>query len=735
MKTQTHTDQAGSELSRRKLGERFSITVCLLMTLFAFELQAKTELRSFPAGDASVQIIESQTGRQVPLNLLESRNSKNPGEAPLIRLKRTQHQRVMNPDDVYRDDLLWTLRHVDDNAEYYLGSGVAEDTFAVVFTAAVTAIVREVYMQWYTPGTVQAFGADYNDSARAISPDGECSTIDSGSFSGTPIGALRTPITTNIIEFYSADWSSQLDIGGTFMAYNTAILNGPPQFVIGLVKTANDPMPLADATDDQGGLTYTWFGGPSTGGSWRRYSPQVDLMMLVKIEYFDIHPPVVNMLSVLSNTYNTEGPFTVFAEIFDGDFVDNDSIVFHWTVNDIETEGSPVPVDVDPSGSGLYSYEISGTFDVGDEIEYWIITSNGIMVNESIHLQFEIKEPIHPDAELLIIADQAADEQVVADLYRRAADNIGLEYEFWDTSIEKGIDASVIQAGWSNILVYGWTTDVVPVIEGETDPGFADFLNNGGHLVLADQDLFFSHGLAPDLQFEAGDFAHDYFGLASATNDPINGDEVSVADTVFYGIAGTDIDMDFMNTPLVLNHALYGTSNWGDYLVPGNALPLFQGASDSMIYGVAYDAGTFKTALLGFMPDAAVTPSPQADFAYDQFETLLTGIVHWMGITTDVDRTAPVPTEFELIRNYPNPFNPATTIEYQIAEASQVQLGIYDMNGSLVRMLVNTSHAPGYYGVQWNGTKTGGEPAAAGLYFAQFQTGEGSSALKLVLLK
>ncbi len=659
----------------------------------------------------------------------------------MIRLKKAPHQRFVGIDDVHRDDLLWTLQHVDDNAEYYLSSGAAGDTFAVVFTAAVAGIVSEVYMQWYTSGTVQAFGANYNDSARAISPEGECSTIDSGSFSGTPIGALRTPITTNIIEGYSANWSSQLDIGGTFLVFDSTDAYSPAQFVIGVVKSAVDPKPLADATDDQGYLTYTWFGGPSTGGNWRPYSPQVDLMMLVKIAYvWGGHAPIVNSMSVLSNTYNTAGPFTVVAEIFDEavqgvGIDDSDSIVFHWTVNELETVGRPVPFNVDQYGNGLFSYEISGPFDVGDEIEYWISTGDSIMVGESMHLRFEIKEPIHPDAELLIVADQASDEQVAADLYRQAADNIGLDYEFWDTSTEKGIDASVIQAGWSNILVYGWTTDVVPVIEGESDPGFADFLNNGGHLVLADQDLFFSHGLAQDIQFEAGDFAHDYFGLTSATNDPTNGGEVSVADTVLFGIADTDIDMDFMYTPLVLNHALYGTSNWGDYLVPGNALPLFQGASDSLIYGVAYDEGSFKTAFLGFMPDAAVNPSQEADFAYVQFETLLTGIAHWMGMTTDVDRTVTVPSEFKLIKNYPNPFNPTTTIEYQISEASIVQIGIYDMNGSLVQRLVDTPHAPGHYGIQWNGTKTGGEPVAAGLYFVQFRTSEGSSALKLVLLK
>lgn len=722
------------------MGECFPATVALVIALCALELQAKTEVGSFPMGDVPGVILEAKTGRQVPLNLLESRHSRNPGEASLIRLKKAHHQRFVGIDRDTRDDLLWTLKHVDDNAEYYLDAGAAEDTLAVVFSPSAPCVVSEVYMQWHTTGTIQAFAADYSENARIISPQGECSSIDSGSFWGTPIGTHRTPLTENVINSVVSDWSSQIDVGGSFVVGDSTNLSVAPSFVIAVVKQGEHPMPFADATDDQGNLTYTWFGGPWRNGFWGCYSPQVDLMMLVKITYpFGEHPPLVQSLSVANNTYNTTGPFTIVADLYGrvvgGIGIDeSDSIKFHWSVNQVETTGSMTPWYVLPDGNGTYSYDITGNFDTGDEIEYWI-TSQGDLPNESIHLSFEIKEPVHPGAELLIVADNASDQQVQADLYRRVADNIGVEYEFWDTSVEKGIDSSVINAGWSNIIVYGWGTEIVPAVEGEHDPGFADFLDYGGRLVLTDQDVFFSHGLAPDLQFEAGDFAHDYFGLAAATNDPTNGGEISVADTVLYGIAGTDIDMDFMNTPLVLNHTLYGTANWADYLVPGDALPLFQGASDSMIYGVVYNAGSFKTAFLGFMPDAAVAPAPQADFAYEQFETLLTGIAHWMGMTTDVDRTAPVPTEFKLIRNYPNPFNPTTTIEYQITEASQVQLGVYDMHGSLVRMLVNTSHAPGYYGVQWNGTKAGGEPAAAGLYFAQFQTGEGSSALKLVLLK
>ncbi len=594
----------------------------------------------------SVQVLMPGTGQQVPSNMIEVIKSVDPNDGQIIRIK-TQANAATPAAEATREDLLWTLKHVDDNAEYYLGSGAAEDTFAVVFTPAAPAVVTEVYAQWFTPGNVNAFGADYSAGAAAISPDGQAQDIAAGTM-GTvsPIGALRTTITPNTIDAYVSDWSYQLDIGGTFIVGDSTDLGNVPPFVVAFVKGGTTPNPLADATDDQGNVTYTWLGGPWTVNSdgvneWRRYSSVVDVMMMVKVTYPWGAPIAVNTLEQHNNTYNTTGPFTILADLFDdvgdgGIAIDgNDDILFHWMANGVETSGALTADEVGADGNGWYAYDISGSFDPGDEIEYWItaVDDDGL-ASESIHLSFFITQAGNPDADLLIVYDGTNDAQGTAQLYETVADDLGIVYEYWNVSENQGIDASVINAGWSNIVVYGWGTSVVPAVSGEWDPGFADFLDGGGNLLLTDQDWYYGHGLPAEITFAAGDFAYDYFGIGSGSNDPADVDGVSIADTMFYGIGGTEMDMDFASVPMTLNHTIFTTANWGDPVVSANATTIFAGANDGLSYGVAYDQGTYKTAYMGFMPDAAVDTLADGTLTTDQFDAFFAGALSWMGVTS-----------------------------------------------------------------------------------------------------
>jgi hypothetical protein len=65
-------------------------------------------------------------------------------------------------------------------------------------------------------------------------------------------------------------------------------------------------------------------------------------------------------------------------------------------------------------------------------------------------------------------------------------------------------------------------------------------------------------------------------------------------------------------------------------------------------------------------------------------------------------RTETEPIRFELDQSYPNPFNPATTLRYQIAAPGMVRLAVYDVLGREVATLVNGEKAVGAYTVQWN---------------------------------
>ena len=86
---------------------------------------------------------------------------------------------------------------------------------------------------------------------------------------------------------------------------------------------------------------------------------------------------------------------------------------------------------------------------------------------------------------------------------------------------------------------------------------------------------------------------------------------------------------------------------------------------------------------------------------------------------------------------YPNPFNPTTTIKYEIKESAQVTLKIYNVAGQLVRTLVDDVQAPKEGGLakEWNGLNDQGQPVSSGVYFYKLVTKNFSQTKKMVLLK
>lgn len=72
------------------------------------------------------------------------------------------------------------------------------------------------------------------------------------------------------------------------------------------------------------------------------------------------------------------------------------------------------------------------------------------------------------------------------------------------------------------------------------------------------------------------------------------------------------------------------------------------------------------------------------------------------------------------VSNYPNPFNPSTTISYQLPEDASIQLEIYDMMGKRIAVLVNANKSAGYYSVVWSGKAESGAGVASGMYLYRF---------------
>jgi parallel beta-helix repeat protein len=94
-----------------------------------------------------------------------------------------------------------------------------------------------------------------------------------------------------------------------------------------------------------------------------------------------------------------------------------------------------------------------------------------------------------------------------------------------------------------------------------------------------------------------------------------------------------------------------------------------------------------------------------------------------------------IPEKYALRQAYPNPFNPTTTIRYDLPQESQVQLNVYDIAGRLVTTLVSQSQVGGSYEVLWNGMDANGNTLPSGLYLYRLQAGSFVANQKMLLLK
>jgi len=95
-----------------------------------------------------------------------------------------------------------------------------------------------------------------------------------------------------------------------------------------------------------------------------------------------------------------------------------------------------------------------------------------------------------------------------------------------------------------------------------------------------------------------------------------------------------------------------------------------------------------------------------------------------------------IPNKYNIFEIYPNPFNPATNIQFEVAEFSQVKLSIIDLNGRLVSVLGNGKMNSGQYQTLWDGIDIYGNQVSSGIYLAVLESnGMLVQTQKLVLLK
>ena len=128
----------------------------------------------------------------------------------------------------------------------------------------------------------------------------------------------------------------------------------------------------------------------------------------------------------------------------------------------------------------------------------------------------------------------------------------------------------------------------------------------------------------------------------------------------------------------------------------------------------------------------AIEPNVTSSFIESEMEIDYVRIYEASTLST---QTQTVPVYFNVFQNFPNPFNPVTTLRYDLPETGLVNITIYDMLGRQVKTLINQTQDAGFKSVVWNATNAYGKPVSAGIYLYQIQAGEYISTKKMVLLK
>ncbi|KAA3614976.1 MAG: T9SS C-terminal target domain-containing protein [Calditrichaeota bacterium] len=187
-----------------------------------------------------------------------------------------------------------------------------------------------------------------------------------------------------------------------------------------------------------------------------------------------------------------------------------------------------------------------------------------------------------------------------------------------------------------------------------------------------------------------------------------------------------------------LNHVLVqdGNGMYGTLGAVSGAAPALTGIIALMLEAdSSLDASQVKSILENTARSDAFTGEvPNNKWGHGKTDAFA-AISSILGPTSIVSGNKAKPDNFFLAQNFPNPFNPSTTIHYNLPKAETVKLEIFDMQGRRVSTLVNERQSAGSYKITWNGNNLKGKPASSGVYIYQIRAGNLVLNRKMLLMK
>ena len=234
--------------------------------------------------------------------------------------------------------------------------------------------------------------------------------------------------------------------------------------------------------------------------------------------------------------------------------------------------------------------------------------------------------------------------------------------------------------------------------------------------------------------------SEDYpFNLLASGLEPESDSEETFALKVMHGVTDAPAVDIYANGGLLVENLAYG--DFQGYL----QVPVGDYTLDITAHGDTNPVASFSAPLSSFGGMSGVVYasgflSPaETDSAFTLVLTTPSGYVVTLPATGTALATEnfenTVPDGFVLLQNFPNPFNPVTSISYQLMSASPVAITIYDLMGNVVSNLFSGIEGPGYKSINWDATNDNGDLVSSGVYFYKLQVGESFEIKRMMYLK
>jgi len=311
-------------------------------------------------------------------------------------------------------------------------------------------------------------------------------------------------------------------------------------------------------------------------------------------------------------------------------------------------------------------------------------------------------------------------------------DRIGAAYDFYDVDANGYIAPSYVGFldQYESVIWHGYMDWEMTFPYATADNPFMPFIEAGGNLLFSSEEMVGTHlGWDGYVTPYTGQAVYDVLGISWYAPDR-NYDTLQV----YPGAAGVGMDAEFYLSGL----------SWGlmgDLVDPINwdSQPLLDAFDPGwgVWYGgdwACYTAWWDQNADNG--SQRVIVPFPLAAMNDANRDAFLSNVIAGFGTGVAVEEAVEtLPKAFALKQNFPNPFNPITSIAFEMPTDQNVRMTVYNMLGQSVRTLVNDQRSAGRYTILWDGRDDAGHMVGSGVYFYQIQAGSFTKTAKMVFLK